>query len=287
MGRQPNAVFMTFSTCIWKANHYSEGMTKSPATTPLPPALPPWWSTAWPRTAAGEEESLRRRKLAVRAGHLAMVFMVLVAASVAPLSKPGAYTSAQVLGLLLASLAYIFWNLIGTTGVVTLVLWDKPEAPPLQQRAPRCGSMIFFTVQVILAAAVYWWSDRGVLPNLNWLALLPPVAYAVFMLEWPGIGLHAALMLGILVAAFGRWHPWSQAFSAALAFSFAIFFTIVFSLLAVQSEKARSEVMRLAARISVLRNGRLVETLARRETSPDALLRLMAPAAAKELAHAG
>ncbi|MDQ0394758.1 ATP-binding cassette domain-containing protein [Labrys monachus] len=47
------------------------------------------------------------------------------------------------------------------------------------------------------------------------------------------------------------------------------------------------EVMRLAARISVLRNGRLVETLARRDTSPDALLRLMAPAAAKELAHAG
>jgi ribose transport system ATP-binding protein len=45
------------------------------------------------------------------------------------------------------------------------------------------------------------------------------------------------------------------------------------------------EVMRLANWVSVLRSGRLVETLPLGRTSPDALLRLMAPETARELAH--
>ncbi len=45
------------------------------------------------------------------------------------------------------------------------------------------------------------------------------------------------------------------------------------------------EVMRLARRVSVLRSGRLVETLPLAETSPEALLRIMAPETARELAH--
>jgi ABC-type sugar transport system ATPase subunit len=46
------------------------------------------------------------------------------------------------------------------------------------------------------------------------------------------------------------------------------------------------EVMRLSNRISVLRSGRLVATLDRDATSPDELLRLMAPDTARELLHA-
>lgn len=46
------------------------------------------------------------------------------------------------------------------------------------------------------------------------------------------------------------------------------------------------EVMRLSDRISVLRSGRLVATLDRAATNPDALLRLMAPDTARELLHA-
>ena len=47
------------------------------------------------------------------------------------------------------------------------------------------------------------------------------------------------------------------------------------------------EVMRLAHRVSVLRNGRLVATLPRTQTSPEALLRMMAPMTAKALSHVG
>lgn len=45
------------------------------------------------------------------------------------------------------------------------------------------------------------------------------------------------------------------------------------------------EVMRLARRVSVLRSGRLVDTLPIAGTSPAALLRMMAPETARELAH--
>ncbi len=45
------------------------------------------------------------------------------------------------------------------------------------------------------------------------------------------------------------------------------------------------EVMRLAHRVTVLRSGRVVETLDRGAAAPDRLLRLMAPAAAAEIGH--
>jgi ribose transport system ATP-binding protein len=45
------------------------------------------------------------------------------------------------------------------------------------------------------------------------------------------------------------------------------------------------EVLRLAERVTILRNGRVVDTLARSEATAELLLRLMAPAAAAELAR--
>ena len=45
------------------------------------------------------------------------------------------------------------------------------------------------------------------------------------------------------------------------------------------------EVLRLAHRVTILRNGRLVETLDTDTTTAEALLALMAPAAAQELGH--
>jgi len=45
------------------------------------------------------------------------------------------------------------------------------------------------------------------------------------------------------------------------------------------------EVLRLADRVTILRNGHLVDTLERSSASADRLLRLMAPAAAEEISH--
>jgi ribose transport system ATP-binding protein len=45
------------------------------------------------------------------------------------------------------------------------------------------------------------------------------------------------------------------------------------------------EVQRLADRVTILRNGRVVDTLDRASVSPTEMLRMMAPAAAEEMAH--
>ena len=90
----------------------------------------PFWETAWPSLGAEDSASLRRRKLSVRAGHLAMTILVLVAASGAPLARPEDYTAAQITGLALAIALFLGWNLVGTRGIVTLVLWEQAEPPP-------------------------------------------------------------------------------------------------------------------------------------------------------------
>ncbi len=210
---------------------------------------PPFWRTAWPETDATDSDSLRRRKLAVRAGHLAMVFMVFVAAGGAPLVNPKDYTAAQLVGLAGATVVYVFWNIIGTTGVVRLVLWEQKEARLASLRKPPCGVAVFFVVQLGLAALIDLLSDRGRIPNPAWLALLPPIAYAVFILEGRGIATVSVLMLAVLVGSSRPWHDWTYAVYAGLAFSFAILFTLVFSVLAVQAEKARGEVQRLAVEL--------------------------------------
>ena len=210
----------------------------------------PFWGTAWPKICADDSESLRRRKVAVRAGHLVMAFMVFVAAGGAPLAMPADYTAAQIAGLAVAGVLFVWWNLVGTRGIVTLVLWERGEPPPTELRRPACGAFFYFVVQLGLAGFIYLVSDRGRIPNLAWLALLPPVAFAVFILEWRGIATVSTLMLLVLVLSFHRWHDWQSAGYGGLAFSFAILFTIVFSLLAVQAEKARSEVQRLAAELT-------------------------------------
>jgi len=210
----------------------------------------PLWETVWPKIGADDSESLRHRKLAVRAGQLAMVCMVFVAAGVAPLARPEDYPVVQIAGLALAGGLFVWWNLVGTRGIITLVLWERAEPPPPELRRPACGTLLYFVIQVGLAGFIYVVSDHGRIPNLVWLALLPPVSNAVFMLDWRGIATVATLMLLVLVLSIHRWHEWSYVGYAGLAFAFAVLFTIVFSLLAVQSEMARNKVQRLATELT-------------------------------------
>lgn len=215
---------------------------------PAPVKLP-FWRTAWPDIAGGDSGSLRRRKFAVRAGHLAMAVLVFAAAVSTPLAAPTDYSLPQMAGLVAGCLLYIGWNILGTAGVVTLVLGGTDDTPSFSIRQPKMGILPFFLFQIGLATAIYCLADHGRVPNLIWLVLLPPVAYAVFILEWRGIATISVLMLAVLVLGFRRWHDWSFAVYGGLAFSFAVLFTIVFTMLAVQSEKARNEVQRLATEL--------------------------------------
>ncbi len=223
--------------------------------TSRPPNLHPpnrpwgWLATAWPAIAKTDSESLRRRIIAVRAGHLAMALMVVISVVSSILADHGDFKPSRIIILGVVSLGYIVWNLVGTQGIIGLVLWESNSPPPLETRVPRFGALPYFVAQIALGGMVYLSADHGHIPNLVWLVLLPPVAYAVFLLEWRGISLVSLIMIGILVANAYRWQGFVSAILAAVAFCFAVLFTLVFSLLAVHSEKSRNEVQRLATEL--------------------------------------
>ena len=216
------------------------------------------FATAWPVTAQNDPDSLRRRKFAVRTGHLAMIIMILLTVGSAIAADPAKFGAANLTLLGMASACYVLWNLVGTQGVVALVFWDKATMPPVEARVPRCGALTYFTVQIALAELIYLTADQGHIPNLIWLVLLPPVAYAVFLLEWRGITFVSLLMIVVLAANSYRWEGLTYTIFAAVAFSFAVLFTLVFSLLAVHSERSRNDVQRLAGELEAA-NHRLRE----------------------------
>lgn len=192
-------------------------------------------ATVWPMACTEDSEWQRRKKLAIRSGHLAMAVLVMAAVSGAVVVGFSGLSVLHLAALVLVGLCYVFWNLLGTRGVVRLVLWEREEAPPFPLQMPRWQALTYFAAQLTLAGLVYYMGDLGNSPTLVWLALLPPVAYGVFLLERRGIVLISVLTLGVFALNVLRWHGWRGLPYGLLAFSFAMLFTLVFTLLAVSS----------------------------------------------------
>lgn len=211
--------------------------------------LPPLTETIWPPQSATDSDPQRRKKLGVRSGHVAMVVMVAAAVLGTVLADFDRFATSELAGLVASALVYVAWNLVGTRGAVGLLLWEGERPPPLAARLPWGGALLYFGVQLALAGTVYWLGDRGRAPNLIWLALLPPVAYSVFLLERPGITAVTLLTLGLFLLSAVRWHEWAGVRYGLSAFAFALLFTLVFTLLIVSAEKARNQVQGLAAEL--------------------------------------
>jgi signal transduction histidine kinase len=214
------------------------------------PALTALLATAWPAIAPGDSKLQQRKKLAIRGGHVAMIIMILAVVVATAVAHFQGISRSRLVLLVLTSLVYIAWNLHGTHGVVRMVLWESTAPPPPRsERLPPWGALPYFSIQLVLAGVVYGLGDLGHIPNLVWLALLPPVAYSVFLLERAGIILVSAGTLLVFVFNVVRFHGWAAVPYGLLAFSFAMAFTLVFTLLTVSSEKARDEVQRLATEL--------------------------------------
>jgi len=232
---------------------------------PLEPARPrDWLANVWPRTLPADSELQRRNKLAVRAGHLAMVAMIGVAAAASVAAGFRQFSGAQLAALAVAALVHIAWSLYGTSGAVRLLLWAQAAPPPRLCRLPRCGALAYFSIHIALAGLVYHLGDRENVPTLIWLVLLPPVANSVFLLERAGSVLVSAATTLVFAGNVAYWHGWSAVPYALLAFLFALLFTLVFTSLAVTSEKAREDVQRLAGELGEA-NRRLRELAAQAE----------------------
>jgi len=86
--------------------------------------------------------------------------------------------------------------------------------------------------------------------SVAWLVLLLPVAHSAILLRRWGIVIVSGISLGLLVLTVVLRYGWEIVPVALMAFPFALLFTLVFTLLAVGSEKARQEVGRLAGELT-------------------------------------
>jgi signal transduction histidine kinase len=209
------------------------------------------WKTLWPRIAATDSELQRKRKTAVRCAQLAVTAMVVVPVAGTIVTGTNHISITRVVCLMIASLIYIPWSLYGLRDVMRL-LFREPDntlSPAWQPRAPL-GSVVYFAVQLTLAGLICYASGDVQQKRLAWLVLLPPVAHSIILVRWPGVVLVSLLTLGILSVSVAQWYGWQWVPGALLAFSFALIFTIVFTLLAVSAEKSRSEMERLANELS-------------------------------------
>lgn len=208
-------------------------------------------ASVWPVILPGDSESQRRKKLTVRGAHLAVVAMVGASVAGAILAGFHKMSVAHVACLVVTALVYLLWSFHGTRDGVRFLLWEGGTPPPFPwPRNSRLNRASYFGIQLALAGLVCYLGDRGQATTLVWLVLLPPVAHAVILARWPGIAVVSALSMAILLFNVVRWHGWSMTPFAFLEFLFAVLFTVVFTLLAVNSERSRGEVQRLAAELS-------------------------------------
>jgi signal transduction histidine kinase len=214
------------------------------------PKLRNFFATVWPTILTTDSELQRQKKFAVRSGQLMVVGMVALAVIGRIASDHHRLSWPQAVGLVVAGLIYVTWYLYGLRESVRWALWERGAGPPPVWPPPlQWRHVSYFTIQLGLAGLICLLAGRNGGSSLVWLVLLPPVAQSVFMLRGSGIAAVSGLSMGILVCV-GWWHGWNSVPEALLEFSYAVLFTLVFSTLAVSSEKARGEVERLAGELS-------------------------------------
>ena len=208
-----------------------------------------FFATVWPAMLATDSELQRQKKFAVRSGQLLVVAMVAMAVVGRIVSDRHQLSWLQSAGLVAAGVVYVIWYLYGMRESIQCTLWERSAGPPPAWPPPMHWRQAgYFAVQLGLAGLICWLAGRNGGSSLVWLVLLPPVSQSVFMLRGPGIAAVSGMSMGILICV-GWWQGWNSVPEAWLEFSYAVLFTLVFSTLAVNSDRAREEVERLAGEL--------------------------------------
>lgn len=205
-------------------------------------------ATAWPPVQSSDSELLRRRKLAIRGGQLAMVSLIVAAVLATFVPHAGQASPIRIVALICAALCYIAWSVFGLREPVRhLIATEGAGVRGPRREIAGWRLAVYFAVQFTLAELLYVLADRGRVTAVMWLVLLPPVAHSVILLRPRGIALVCGITVVMFIGNMVRWSTWDLIQNAALAFLFSVLFTVVFTLLAVTSERSRQQVEQLAA----------------------------------------
>jgi len=121
---------------------------------------------------------------------------------------------------------------------------------------------LYFGVQVILGGSIFILSDLS-----GWLALMPLIAEAVFVLPARSSLLLSLIVWGVYVLPLTFVEGWLQSVTFAISIAVCIFFVYVFTQIAVNEQRARAEVEHLvdelaAANVKLLEYAEQIEELA-------------------------
>lgn len=205
-------------------------------------------ATVWPFQSPAGSEAQRRKKVILRNAQLAFSLMVAAGVIGAIATDHASMSRLHIVTLTVAALIYTFWCLRGLREPIRRAL-DDSGSPGVQ--AINAGTILYFGIQLGLAGLVFTLSSLQRGGTLAWLVLLPPVAHSVILLPRLGMTLVAVTITALLAGNVALRQGWSFVPSAAVAFSFAVIFTLVFTMLAVSAERSRGEVQKLADELAV------------------------------------
>ena len=200
-------------------------------------------ATVWPASEQTDGDTQRHRKVVVRNAQLAVALMVAAGVIGALVADSSSWSPARIATLLAAALAYTFWSLRGLRVPIRLLL---SEQTAIASPEISVGRVAYFVVQLVLAALVFTLSNQNRGGALAWLVLLPPVAHSVILLPRFGIAAVSLTSMAVLATHVALRQGWPFVLSGTIAFSFAVVFTLVFTMLAVSAERSRSQVQKLA-----------------------------------------
>lgn len=200
-------------------------------------------ATVWPVAVPTDSETQRRKKIVVRNAQLGVAVMVAAGVVGAILADFRLWSPLRIAGLIAAALAYTAWSLNGMQAPIRTLL---NEQTPVVAHVVGARRIFYFVVQLSLAGLVFTLSNQVRGGALAWLVLLPPVAHSVILLPRSGIAVVALISMALLAGNVAMQQGFPFVLSATTAFSFAVVFTLIFTMLAVSAERSRIQVQVLA-----------------------------------------
>ncbi|WP_437202231.1 sensor histidine kinase [Planctomicrobium sp. SH664] len=199
----------------------------------LGPLVTPW-----------TDDAVRATKLAVQGGHVAVAFLVLLGIAGAIVKGWSVFSEQEIAWIAVLGAIYLGLNLkasILIAGLTRLTSAEKSVHWPSTKKI-----VLYFLVQLLLAGVIFHITRPARSIEALWLILLPPISHGVMVLPRWGLAIVCFAFIGIFSVNVLRLHKWRTLAEALPSFIYAVFFTLVYSQIAVNSERVRWRVERLA-----------------------------------------
>ena len=201
----------------------------------------------WPPISTDDSDFLRRKKLAMRGGHLAFVLLVVIAIADSLIRGASVFTAAAIAGLSLAGTIFLGLSLYASASALRSALGSAQKSS--SSRRPRWKVWLYLGVQLALAALIFHLASPARPMAILWLILLLPISHSVFLSSRWGIGAVCVACAG-LFTGYTIWSGQKAILQSEISFLFAASFTVFITQFVLSGEAARREVEQMATELA-------------------------------------